>query len=88
MLLEKKLPREAAIFTATINDSGTISLTAPQGYAADYYAPYFDQLEKATQQHIAPENNTCEASRPAPTSDSLLIDRVPISALPSDPAFL
>ena len=88
LLLEKKLPREAAIFTATINDNGTISLTAPQGYAADYYAPYFDQLAKATQQHIAPENNTYEAFRPAPTSDSLLINRVPISALPSAPALL
>ena len=88
LLLEKKLPREAAIFTATSNDNGTISLTAPQGYAADYYAPYFDQLAKATQQHITPENNTYEAFRPALTSDSLLINCVPISALPSDPALL
>ena len=88
LLLEKKLPREAAIFTATINDNGTVSLTAPKGYAAGYYAPYYDQLAKATQQHIAPDNNTYEAFRPAPTSDSLLINRVPISALPSDPALL
>ena len=86
-LLEKKLPREAAIFTATINDNGTVSLTPPKGYAADYYAPYHDQLAKATQQHIAPENNTYEASRP---TDLGLppINRVPVSALPSDPAIL
>ena len=74
LLLEKKLPREAAIFTATINDNGTVSLTAPKGYAAGYYAPYYDQLAKATQHHIAPENNSYEAFRPAPTSDSLLIN--------------
>ena len=80
LLPEKKHPREAAIFTATINDNGTVSLTAPKGYAAGYYAPYYDQLAKATQLHIAPEN-TYEAFRPAPTSDSLLINRVPTSAL-------
>ena len=88
MLLQKKLLREAAIFTATINDNGTISLTAPQGHAAEYYAPYFIQLAKATQQHIAPENDTYEAFRPALSSDSHLINRVPISALPSDPALV
>ena len=88
LLLEKKLPQEAATFTATINDNGPISLTAPQGYATDYYAPYFDQLAKATQQHIAAKNNTYEAFRPTPTSDSLLVNRVPITALPSDPALL
>lgn len=83
-----KLPREAAIFTATINDNGTVSLTAPQGHATSYYAPYY---KKATQHHIAPEINAYEAFRPAPTSDSLLtllINRVPISALPSDPTLL
>ena len=88
LLLEKKLPREAAIFMASINDNGTVSITAPRGYAASYYAPYYDLLAKATQQHINPENNTYEAFRPAPTSDSLLINRVPVSALPSDPALL
>ena len=88
LLLEKKLPCKAAIFTASINDNGTISLTTPKGYAAGYYAPYYDQLAKVTQQHISPENNTYEAFRPAPTSDSLLINRVPVSALPSDPALL
>ena len=88
LLLEKKLPREAAIFMASINDNGTISITAPRGYAAGYYAPYYDMLAKATQQYINPENNTYEAFRPAPTSDSLLINRVPVSALPSDPALL
>ena len=87
-MLEKKLPREAAVFTATINDNGTVSLTAPKGYAAGYYAPYYDQLAKAAQHHIVPENNSYEAFRPAPTSDSLLINRVPVSALPSDPALL
>ena len=45
-------------------------------------------LAKATQQCVAPENNTYEAFRPAPTSDSLLINRVPVSALPSDLALL
>ena len=88
LLLEKKLPREAAIFMASINDNGTVSITAPRGYAASYYAPYYDLLAKATQQHINPENNAYEAFRPAPTSDSLLINRVPVSALPSDPALL
>ena len=39
----------------------------------------------ATQQHIAPENNSYEAFRPAPTSDSLLINRVPVSASPLTP---
>ena len=73
---------------ASINDNGTVSITAPQGYAAGYCAPYYDLLAKATQQHIAPENNTYEAFRLAPTSDSLLINRVPVSALPSDPALL
>ena len=34
LLLEKKLAREAAIFMASINDNGTVSITAPQGYAA------------------------------------------------------
>ena len=58
---EKKLPREAAIFMASINDNGTISITAPRGYVAGYYAPYYDMLAKATQQHINPENNTYEA---------------------------
>ena len=82
LLLGKKLPREAAIFMASINDNGTISITAPQGYSAGYYAPYYDQLAKATQKHIAPENNSYEAFRPASTSDSLLTDRVPVSAFP------
>ena len=76
------------MFMASINDNGTVSITAPQGYPADYYAPYYDLPAEATQQHIAPENNTYEAFRPAPTSDSLLINRVPVSALPSDPALL
>ena len=88
LLLEKKLPREAAIFMASINDNETVSITAPRGCAAGYYASYYDLLAKATQQHIAPESNTYEAFRPAPTSDSLLINRVPVSALPSDPALL
>ena len=61
---------------ASINDNGTTSITAPQGYAADYCAPYYDLLAKATQQHIAPKN-TCEAFRPAPTPDPLLINPVP-----------
>ena len=61
---------------------------APQGYAAGYYAPYYDQLAKVTQQQIAPENNSYEAFRPAPASDSLLINRVPVSALPSGPTLL
>ena len=77
-----------AIFTTTINDNGTVSSTAPLGYAASYYVPYYDQLAKATQHHIAPESNTYEAFRPDPTSDSLLINRVLISALPSDPTLL
>ena len=88
LLLEKKLPRKAAIFMASINDNGTISITASRDFAAGYYAPYYDMLAKVTQQHINPENNTYEAFRPAPTSDSLLINRVPVSALPSDPALL
>ena len=44
------------MFMASINDNGTVPITAPQGYAAGYYAPYYDLLAKATQQHIAPEN--------------------------------
>ena len=88
LLLEKKLPREAAIFMASINDNGTVSITAPQGYPSGYYAPYCDLLAKATLQHIAPENNTYEAFRPAPTSDSLLINRVSVSALSADPTLL
>ena len=48
LLLEKNLPREPTIFTITISDNGTVSLTAPKDYAADYYAPYYDQLAKAT----------------------------------------
>ena len=67
----------------SIDDSGTV-LTAPQGYAAGYYAPYYDWLTKAAQQHIAPANNSYEAFRPAPTSDSLLINRVPVSVLLAD----
>ena len=58
---------------ASINDNGTVPITAPQGYAAGYYAPYYDLLAKGTQQHISPEHNTYEAFRPAPTSDSLLV---------------
>ena len=73
---------------ASINDNGTVSLTVPQGYAACYYAPYYDHLAKATQQHIAPENNSYEAFSPAPTSDSLLMNRVPVSALPADTTLL
>lgn len=67
LLLEKKPLREAAIFTATVNDNGT-----PEDYAAGHYAPYYDKLAKATQQHIAPENNTYETPglglAPAPLS--------------------
>ena len=86
--LEKKLPQEAAIFMASINDNGTISITAPHGYAAGYCAPYYDLLAKATQQHVPPKDNTYEAFCPTPAPDSLLINRVPVSALPSDPALL
>lgn len=81
------LPREAAIFTASINDSGSVSLTAPEGYPAGYYAPYYDQLAKAAQQRVVPEN-TYKAFCPAPTSNSLSIIRVPVSSPPSDPAHL
>ena len=48
LLLEKKLLREASIFMACIKDNGTVSITAPQGYSAGYYAPYYDQLAKVT----------------------------------------
>ena len=68
LLPENKRSPEAATCTATINDNGTVSLTAPKGYAAGYYAPYYDQPAKATQRHIVPVN-TYEAFGAAPTSD-------------------
>ena len=58
---------------ASISDNGTVSIATLQGYAAGYYAPYYDLLAKATQQHIAPTNNTYEAFHPAPTLDPPLI---------------
>ena len=36
-----------------------------------YYAPYYYKREKATQQRIAPGDDTYEALRPTPTSDSI-----------------
>ena len=54
--------------------------------------PLLRLADEAIQQHIAPENNTYEVFRPAPTPDPLLINRVPVSVpvsvLPSDPALL
>ena len=46
------------------------------------------RLAGAAQQRVAPEGSSCGAFRPAPASGSLLINRVPVSALPSDPALL
>ena len=77
-----------AIFTASINFNGAIPITAPQSCAAGYCLPYCGQLAKAAQQHIAPESSSYEAFYSAPTSDSPLINRAPVSVLPADLAFL
>ena len=82
LLLEKKIPRVVAVFIASINDDRTVSITAPQGYAAGFYAPYYDQLAKVTQQHISPENNSYEALRPAPAPASDSILRPPLRPRP------
>lgn len=42
LLMEERLPREALVFIASINDNRTVLIMPPQGYTAGFYAPYHD----------------------------------------------
>ncbi|KAH0603742.1 uncharacterized protein H6S33_007401 [Morchella sextelata] len=69
--------------TVTINNRGTVSVTAPPTVPSTVYTPFFEALTTILNVEVASPENPYTTFRPAPTNVDLAIHGVPLYELPN-----
>lgn len=83
-LLKFNVASDALQIRSVINENGTVSITAPQGYSSSFYREYYTSIGKTIQHFIQPIDNSYLSFKAAPSKTQIMVNFVPTYPLPEN----